>query len=294
MNTRKNQDVTELKSSENSEDLNEIDSNIVDVIFNELDKILHNYNINTETSNIFEEILLKKMAGIDEYGDCSFNNEDGQASRIQFTIGQITNENAQKFLHFFHESGDNSAKIIYAYYKEGDNNNLIKEEHRQVHVVRRKPVVHFSIDGKFFYDNLFTKFKNQVDNLSKDELSYYQEITISSNQDIVQDNKNPEILYEKNISTTSQIYKSLHTEPVAILAKTEKQLETSLEQQFIDNLRIGGPPIKPPVFGPDIPIEEELLGELKYDENHKPYYGYSVSEIKEIEKNRRDNTDFFT
>lgn len=193
-------------------------------LFTDLEDFVNQYGISISQCDIFEETLYK-MAGIERLPKKSkFETSWNDRTRLEFTITDLAEEDAEKLLQFFHAEGDDSATRSllsdsshdYSIPKSISSNEMAEMPQRYAvpNPVKTK-TDQFQVDGEVIINKIFPEFKKQIQQLveaSPAALQSYQE----KSKEYMQSHCKP-------VSTVSSSPSVVKEEPkVASIEKNEK------------------------------------------------------------------------
>lgn len=123
----------------------------------DLNEFLNTFEISSYTCDVFEEVILDKLASIKTAPiKCQFGPIDENV--MYFKIKGISDSEANEFLNFFKQCGDMKAQKYYIS-KPKNNGNIDTTELYDAYV--------FNVSTDVVYNNIFRQFKRQIVELNE-------------------------------------------------------------------------------------------------------------------------------
>lgn len=142
-----------------------------DKIFSDLNKFLFDKKISINECDIFENVLLK-LAGVTRYTRCKVDKNHDDMSCIFLGVGDLSREDTEKFLQFFHLNGASSAIVTDSCYEytpvnpaERENDSDSESEYGGRNVVAHLPYVSFSVSTQELDNKILPIFKSEISRL---------------------------------------------------------------------------------------------------------------------------------
>lgn len=141
------------------------------------------FDISSERCDVIEESLLSVIgATLGKKGECKLDSGSDE-SRMVFRFTDMDKENAKKVVHYFQSLGDETATEGYGYSEHGSpipESALRYESVSSSDYTSTKPkdtleYHSIEVDGKFFYDKVFSKLKKQIESMPSVDLDKYRE-----------------------------------------------------------------------------------------------------------------------
>lgn len=139
----------------------------------ELNEFLNSFEISTHTCDVFEEIVLNKLASIETQPEkCRFGSIN--ENRMYFKIKGISDSDAEKFLKFLKETnGDKTATK--GYISTPDTNEFDSEAIYETHV--------FYVNAETIYNKVFPQFKHKIVEINENPTEKFQQYKDLSEDD---------------------------------------------------------------------------------------------------------------
>lgn len=155
-----------------------------DKIFSDLNKFLFNKKISINECDIFENVLLK-LAGVTKYTRCKVDKDYKDMSCLFLGVGDLSREDTEKFLQFFHQNGVSSAIVTDSCYEYTPVNHAESEsdsesEYGGRNVVAHLPYVSFSVNTQELNNKILRLFKMEISRLEEEEPAFLLPYKIAS------------------------------------------------------------------------------------------------------------------